>query len=149
MRMKSLAVAGGIAAISILGGAGSAIAETKPDFEFRVTTNVSDVSANRAWDLCGVIYGNGIARGEGCFDSYGDWFLANDLYADGFGVRVDWNTDYGRDGACWDRGGAGSAGNECNENLSENGSVRLQIELWDGDTRVAQTDWSGYTPIGQ
>lgn len=147
MRIKSFALAAGFTAASLLGGAGIAGAEAQPQYELHVTNDVLDVGTQRNWDVCGTISANGVARGTGCFDSNGDWFLANDQAKDGLGVRVDWNTDYGRNGDCWDRGGAGGGGKLCNENLSEKGKVRIQIELWDGNKRVAQSGWSKYVPV--
>ena len=83
---------------------------------------------------------------EGCFQSDGDHVTAWDKRADGLGVRVDWLTDYGRDGACNDRSSEGGRV-DCNYNMDEDGRLKFQVELWKGDTRHAETEWTGWLAI--
>ncbi|SDP36326.1 hypothetical protein SAMN04487905_103366 [Actinopolyspora xinjiangensis] len=92
-------------------------------------------------------YYKNIYRGTGCFRNKGDHVTAYDGYKDGMHIRTDWHTDYGRDGACADGGDAGR--DDCNYNMRESGSLKFQVELRDKKELIAQTQWTGYLPIGQ
>ncbi|MFS8097962.1 hypothetical protein LFM09_12545 [Lentzea alba] len=89
---------------------------------------------------------NGDDVAQGCFKSDGDHVTAWDKEADGLWVRVDWLTDYDRDGACVDKSSEGSAV-DCNYNMDEDGRLKFQVELWDGDKRYAETGWTGWLAI--
>ncbi|MFP3964447.1 hypothetical protein SMC26_19200 [Actinomadura fulvescens] len=65
--------------------------------------------------------------GEGCFESYGDVFNADDWVSNGRRIVVKWETDYGDRGTCHDAGGEAGPGNYCNANLRESGRVRIQV----------------------
>lgn len=55
-----------------------------------------------------------------CFKSYGDKFYIKDTKNDGYSVEVDFKTDYGRKGGCFNTYGAGSGWAVCNFNMKEN-----------------------------
>lgn len=83
---------------------------------------------------------------EGCFISAGDHVTAWDKRADGLGVRVDWMTDYDRDGDCRDTSSDGGRV-DCNFDMREDGRLKFQVELWQGDDRYAETSWTGWLSI--
>ncbi|NUT47808.1 MAG: hypothetical protein HOV94_10950 [Saccharothrix sp.] len=83
---------------------------------------------------------------EGCFISEGDHVTAWDKRADGLRVRVDWMTDYDRDGDCRDNNSDGGRV-DCNFDMREDGRLKFQVELWDGDQRYAETGWTGWLSI--
>jgi hypothetical protein len=139
--MRSLYRLATVAAVSIgiaTAGATAALAGPSGNASPEFKTNVSVTPKGQT--CITVERANGDDVAQGCFESYGDHVIAYDKEADGLWVRVDWTTNYGRDGACHDKSSAGGPV-DCNYNMDEDGKVKLQVELWDGSNRVAETRW--------
>ena len=144
MRMKSFALAAGFAAISVLGTAGAASAETAGANSGNV--QALRAVAGKALECENILY-KGKVRGGMCFESNGDKVFAGDFLKDGLWIRTDWQTNYGRSGDCRDGNSKGD-GNWCNFNMAEKGKVKLQGEVWNGKKRVYSGPWTNYLPIG-
>lgn len=145
--MRSLYRLAAVAAVSTgitIAGATVALAEPGGNASQEFQTKVS---VNPMGQTCITVEkANGDDVAQGCFESYGDHVTAYDKEADGLWVRVDWTTNYGRDGACNDKSSAGGPVG-CNYNMDEDGKVKFQVELWDGSNRVAETGWTPWLQI--
>jgi hypothetical protein len=145
--MRSLHRWAAIAAVSVgvlATGATAASAEPAAIAGTEFTTKVEVGPLATTCILIEKTNGNDVA--EGCFKSAGDHVTAWDKEADGLRVRVDWMTDYGRDGACHDRSSEGPAV-DCDYDMAEDGRLKFQVELWKGDNRYAETGWTGWLSI--
>lgn len=157
MRIRSVAATGALILTGLLATSGIAGAETgETDARLEVrrvpasssAVSGSAVSGSVDYDYCWHYYVGGVERGRGCWEPYGDQMLARDTYADGYWIKVDWATDYGRDGKLADGSSKGD-GNYHDYNMDEDGRITLQVELWDENHQVRASDWSPYLPIGQ
>lgn len=145
MRIRSVAAAGALALTGLLATSGMAGAAPATDTRLEVRS----VSASSiVYDYCWHYYVGGTERGRGCWEANGDQMLARDTYADGYWIKVDWSTNYGRDGKLADGSSKGD-GNYHNYNMDEDGYIQLQVELWDENHQVRASDWSPYLAIGQ
>ncbi len=97
---------------------------------------------------CQSITFDGAERGTGCFEAIGDHLFAQDTKADGMWIKTVAETDYGRVEECKDGNSEGGPV-DCNLDLSEKGRVHFKIELWDAKTKISDTAWSKFVPIGQ
>ncbi|SDZ55645.1 serine/threonine protein kinase [Saccharopolyspora shandongensis] len=98
---------------------------------------------------CQSVSYQGEERGTGCFEAVGDHLFAQDTNKDGMWVKTVSETDYGRKDECKDDNSAEGPPVDCNLDLSEKGKVRIKVELWDGKTKVTESAWSKFVPIGQ
>ena len=73
------------------------------------------------------------AGATACFESYGDKFYVKDRKKDGYSAYAFWFTNYGRDGACINRRGAGKW-KRCNYNMKEGKGIGWYAQTRDGDT---------------
>ncbi|QIZ38330.1 serine/threonine-protein kinase [Saccharopolyspora sp. ASAGF58] len=99
-------------------------------------------------EWCQSISFKGEERGTGCFEAVGDHLFAHDTNKDGMWIKTVSETDYGRTDECKDLNSDGPPV-DCNLDLSEKGMVRIKIELWDGKSKLSETAWSKFVPIGQ
>lgn len=88
------------------------------------------------------------SRGTGCFHADDDSLAVKDTNKDGFWVKVRSETDYHHTAECRDTSSEGGY-ISCKLQLRSSGSMRITVELWDGQKKLANTPWTDYTPIGK
>ncbi len=92
---------------------------------------------------------NGAATGG--FQNVGDHVYVIDKAADGMSAVTYWETDYGRSGHCRDGNGANNGTTTCNEDLWEEGFVRVMSCVRDYGLPYSLpqycSGWSGWHPI--
>lgn len=118
MKLRSAALAGGLAVAGLVAAAAPAAADS------------------RDW-ICTSVYG-----GEGCFRSLGDDIYASDTVADGARAVVEWTVNYNRSTPdCVDRHADGN-GNICYFNMREDGNshIAFSVVIYKGDRPVRASD---------
>ncbi|RRO18901.1 serine/threonine protein kinase [Saccharopolyspora rhizosphaerae] len=98
--------------------------------------------------VCKTVSYKGEERGTGCFDADGDLIAAKDTNKDGFWIKTRSETDYHHTAECRDTSSEGDYV-KCTLQLKPEGTLRIAVELWDGQKKLSSTSWSGYTPIGK
>ncbi|MEV4733998.1 protein kinase [Saccharopolyspora sp. NPDC049426] len=97
---------------------------------------------------CKTITYEGKARGNGCFNADRDHIGIKDTYKDGYWVKIRSETDYHHTAECRDTSSEGEYV-ECKLQLRPEGSVRVMVELWDANKKLADTPWSEFTPVSK
>lgn len=97
---------------------------------------------------CKTITYEGKARGNGCFNADRDLIGVKDTSKDGYWVKIRSETDYHHTAECRDTSSEGEYV-ECKLQLRPAGSVRVMVELWDGQKKLADTPWSDFAPISK
>ncbi|GAA4616319.1 hypothetical protein GCM10023108_28480 [Saccharopolyspora hordei] len=119
------------------------VAETEPGGD---TETVPATPVQTRW--CTTLTYQGEQRGTGCFEAVGDHLVAHDTNKDGLWVKTVAKAVGGKVVECEDTNSTGNPV-DCDQDLSEKGRLRFQVELWDGRNRIAETPWSDPVPIGQ
>ncbi|TDC90279.1 serine/threonine protein kinase [Saccharopolyspora aridisoli] len=113
--------------------------------------NAATPTASRrpyASKTCKTITYEGKARGNGCFNADRDHIGIRDTYKDGYWVKIRSETDYHHTAECRDTSSEGEYV-ECKLQLRPEGSVRVMVELWDANNKLAHTSWSEFAPISK
>ncbi|WP_406691336.1 protein kinase [Saccharopolyspora sp. ID03-671] len=98
--------------------------------------------------ICKSISYKGENRGTGCFDADGDYIAAKDTNKDGYWIKTRSETDYHHTAECRDTSSEGDWV-QCKLQLKSDGSMRIMVELWDGNKKLADTPWTRFSPISK
>ena len=97
---------------------------------------------------CKTVSYQGKERGNGCFNADDDNLAVKDTNKDGFWLKIRSETDYHHTSEC--RDGSSEGGYvQCKLQLKPEGMIRITVELWDANKKLANTPWSDFTPIGK